>query len=281
MSFNVIKNNFNKSFFCIFSQKNAGFTLVEILMVIILVGILSAVSVSVLNDSVDDGRFDETLSEMRTIRDAVIGNQKLREGGTRTSFGYFGDVGAMPAVIGDLTTIPAGVTAWVVDSAERTSYGWNGPYLSGGDSGADYTTDAWGTAYVYTPGAVPPTLVSLGADRAVGGTELNQDITINMPATERLATVEGFVSDSGGPYTGDLQIELNYSSGTGGLNQAMVTKASPSDGHFSFASVPFGVRSITVYQGTKAVPISTVGPVVITVDRPNVMVPANQLDINP
>jgi len=260
---------------------SSGFTLIELLMVLILVSVLTVVSIEAINSSMDDSRFQETLNEMRAISDAIVGNRDLREGGTRTSFGYFGDVGALPAAIGGLTTIPGGVSAYTVNSTARTAYGWNGAYLQGGDSGTDYTSDAWGTAYVYSPGATPPTLVSYGADGVAGGTGLDQDITISWPVAERTATVEGFVSSAGSPYTAGAEAELNYPNGSGGLTQSLDTNLAAENGHFSFTSVPYGVRSITIYQGTKAAPTATIGPVIITVDRPQVLVPANQLDFSP
>lgn len=265
-----------------FSSKiQSGFTLIEMLMAIILIAIVSVVSIEAINDSVDDMRFQETVDEMKAISDAIIGNDKLREGGSRTSFGYFGDVGALPSVIGDLLTKPAAVSAYTVSSIHRTAYGWNGPYLTGGDSGTDYTKDAWGRSYVYSPSATPPTLVSYGADGVAGGTGLDQDITITWPVAQRTATVEGFVSDAGSPFTSGAEAELNYPNGTGGVTQSLDTNLAAENGHFSFSNVPYGVRSIKIYKGTKASPTATIGPVIITVDRPQVLVPANQLDLNP
>ena len=250
-------------------------------MVLILIGILTYVSLEAINSSVSDARFQETVDEMRMITEAMVGNKKLQEGGSRTSFGYFGDVGALPSAIGDLTTKPGAVSAYTVSSANRIAYGWNGPYVEQGDSAADYTTDAWGTAYVYTSGAGP--LVSYGANKVAGGTSLDQDITITLPTAERVATVEGFVSNAGGPITANAQVELNYPNGTGGLTQTLANTTAALKGYFSFASVPYGVRSITIYNPDKATAtaVNTKGPFVITVDKPKVFVPANQLDFNP
>jgi prepilin-type N-terminal cleavage/methylation domain-containing protein len=259
-------------------RNQRGFSLIEILMALMLISILTYVTLEVVDSSINDAKFDETYQEMQAISNAIMGNPKLQEGGSRTSFGYFGDVGAMPTGIADLITIPGGYTAYTVSSANRTAHGWNGPYLEQGDAASDYTTDAWGTAYVYNAGA--GTLVSYGANKVAGGTGLNQDITLTFPAAERLATVEGFVSDAGGPEE-SCEVEINYPNGTGGLAQSQYTCTAGAKGYFTFANIPYGVRSITVYQPTKAAPTDSVGPVVITVDKPKVHVPANQLDINP
>ena len=264
-----------------FSHNQKGFSLIEILMVLLLIGILTYVSLEAINNSVSDARFQETVDEMRVIGEAIVGNKKLQEGGTRTSFGYWGDVGALPTVIGDLTVRPAAVSAYTVSTASRTGYGWNGPYLESGDAAVDYTTDAWGNAYIWSPAAVPPTLVSRGSDGAAGGTGLAQDITISFPTNERVATVEGFVSNAGGPIAAIADVELNYPNGTGGLTQTIYPATVAGKGYFTFASVPYGVRSITIYTPTKAGSTNTKGPFVITIDKPKVFVPANQLDFNP
>lgn len=261
-------------------MKKNGFTLIEILMALMLISILTYVSLEAINSSVNDSRFQETVDEMHAISEAMVGNPKLQESGSRTSFGYFGDVGAMPASISDLITKPATVSAYAVNSSARTSVGWNGPYLAQGDSSVDYTTDGWGTAYVYST-AGTPSITSYGADKVAGGTGLNQDITITFPSSERLATVQGFVSNAGGPQeSGD--VELNYPNGTGGLSNPIYTLTVGNKGYFTFSNVPYGIRSITVYRPSRASPtIGTLGPIVITVDKPTVVVPAAQLDVNP
>ncbi|MCB0420237.1 MAG: type II secretion system protein GspG [Bdellovibrionales bacterium] len=259
----------------------SGFSLIEMLMVLILVGILSVSSIEYISGSLDESRFDQTLLEMQAIQQAIVGNPDMKENGSRVSFGYFGDVGAMPATISDLIVKPASIAAWSIDNTRRMAYGWNGPYLVGGNSGTDYTTDGWGNSYVYSPAASPPTLVSLGADGLAGGTGYNQDITISFPANERLATVEGFASDTGGPFAGAAEAEINYPDGTGGVTSSLDTDLSSENGHFSFSNIPFGVRSISLYEPTKAGVNSQVGPIVITIDSPNALVPSNLIDFNP
>lgn len=257
------------------TKSQSGFTLIEILMALVLIGILTYVSLQVISGSVSDARFDETVQEMHVIADAIVGNKNLQEGGSRTSFGYFGDVGALPSAIGDLTTKPGTVSAYTVSTTNRTGYGWNGPYLQTGDNNADYTTDAWGTAYVYDSAA--GTLKSYGADKVAGGTSFNQDILLSFPTSERLATVSGFVSSAGGPPAIACKVQLNYPDGNGGLTQSLQDMGA--NGSFSFTNVPYGVRSIAV--GCPDMATIKIGPVVITVDKPKVFVPATQLDLNP
>lgn len=258
-----------------------GLTLIELLSVVLLVTILAVASITVLPDTINESRFNQTLAKLNQIRNAMIGNPDIREGTTRTSFGYLGDVGAVPALITDLLSLPGGISAFALNAGARIGIGWNGPYLSGGNTNADYTKDAWGTLFVYSPGAAPPTIVSYGADAAAGGTGFNQDITVTLPTELTTSTVSGFVCQGGGPFLATAQVELNLPSGTGGLSQSEVSLVPADKGQFSFASVPMGVRSITVYIPSKMAPTQTVGPIVFTVSQPNVVVPCSLIDISP
>jgi prepilin-type N-terminal cleavage/methylation domain-containing protein len=263
-------------------KKRHGFTLIEILMATLLIAIISVLSIEVVGGSVDEARFEDTLAEMKQIRDAIIGNPDLKEGGTRNSFGFLGDIGAIPSAvqgIAALVTNP-GLAVWAVNTTGRFGIGWNGPYLGGGDSGSDYTTDAWGTAYVYSPAASPATLVSRGSDAAVGGTGYAQDITVTIPTELKTATVTGYISLDGGPFAALAEVELNYASGTGTLTQTIDPITVPEAGKFSFANVPQGVRSLTVYRPDKATATAgnTLGPFIIVVDKPNYFVAPNLTD---
>ena len=251
----------------------AGFTLAEVLMVIALLGILLVISINVITNFSDDSRFQATLKQMKDIRNAMIGDPAIIDGSHRSNFGFLGDVGAIPTNaqgIAGLITNPT-LPAWSLNATVRIGIGWNGPYLRAMMTGTSYTVDAWGTSYVYDSTLSPPTLISYGADRVAGGTGLNQDITLQIPTTLTSARVYGSVLNSNLPWSGAGQVELNYPV-AGVLTQTLNTMVSTDNGTFQFTSIPFGVRSITFYQPTKASPTTTVGPVVFTADQPNVMV---------
>jgi prepilin-type N-terminal cleavage/methylation domain-containing protein len=258
-----------------------GFTLIEVLMVVLLVTILAVASITVVPDTINESRFNSTVEKMNQIRNAMIGNPDIKEGTVRTSFGYLGDVGAVPSAITDLLTLPGGVSAYSVNASARFGLGWNGPYLSGRNTSSDFTKDAWGTAFVYTPGATPPTLVSLGADYTAGGTGFNQDITVTLPTELTTGTVSGFICQGGGPFASTAQVELNIPNGSGVLLQLESNLVPGDQGQFSFSAIPFGVRSVTVYIPSKVAATQTLGPIVISVAQPNVLIPCASLDISP
>lgn len=269
--------------------KTRAFTLIEVLLAIILLSLVGIGSVSVVDRFMDQDRFESTISEMDKIREACIGNANQTEGGKRTSFGFLGDIGAIPTAaqgIAGLITNPT-LPAWANSAAVRIGLGWNGPYLSAGDSDADFTRDAWGTAYLYCPAVATPMIRSCGGNATCGGAGTcadaadADDITYEMPAEKTTATVYGFISDNNGPFTALAEAEINYPDGTGVLTQVQDPVTVAEAGRFQFNNIPFGVRSITVYVPSKAAPVTTIGPVIVTIDQPNILIPSNWIDINP
>jgi len=266
-------------------ENRRGFTLIEVLMVVLLVTILAVASITMIPDTINQSRFNQTVDQLNQIRNAMIGNPGIKEGTTRTSFGFLGDVGVVPAAISDLLAKPGYVGAvFALNSTARFGIGWNGPYLTGQNTHTDFTKDAWGNPLVYAPPPTsPPTLTSLGADGAVGaaaGGAFDADITVTLPIEMTFATVSGFICQGGGPFTGTAQVELNVPDGTGALTQLEDHVVPADKGQFSFGSVPMGVRSITIYTPDPA-PTQTLGPIIFTVAQPNVVVPCNLIDISP
>lgn len=259
-----------------------GFTLIEAIMVIVLIGILSALTISVLDTSIDEARFDATVAKLKQIRNAIVGDPAVKQGNVRSSFGFLGDIGAIPTTGQGLAALLSnpGLPAWSINTTARLGIGWNGPYLIGGEAGTDYTIDAWGNGLVYDGASVPPSILSFGSDGVAGGSGFAQDIQVTMPVETRLATVHGFISNGGAPYLLSADVELNSADGDGALTTSTASITSVDKGYFSFANVPLGQRSITVYSPSKVAATKTVGPVVITVESPNFMVPSTTLDLN-
>lgn len=251
---------------------------------IIVIGILAVVSISVMSTDIDESRFDSTVEEMNQIKNAMIGNEALQDGGTRTSFGFLGDIGRIPTNaegIAGLITKPAALPVWAVNTTGRFGVGWNGPYLLAGSSDTNFTSDSWGRAYVYDATLTPPTIISRGADGAVGGAGLNQDITVALPADRRTGNVNGFIQKSSQPLALDSEARL-YSIVDGALTTTTVSIVAANSGRFQFSNVPFGVRSVMVAQPTILAPASasqSLGPIILTVDKPNVLVPSEQINL--
>jgi len=141
----------------------SGFTLMELVLVILLVSILSFVVIPKATNLLDSSREVATQKEMREIQRAVLGDPDTG------LIGYQDNMAALPSALADLHTNPA-VAGYTTYDA-YTQLGWNGPYvdsrdLDGGGT-PDIEEDAWGNAYVYNAGA--GTVTSWGPDEAGGG----------------------------------------------------------------------------------------------------------------
>jgi len=206
-----------------------GFTLVEVIMVIIILGILSAIAMKSLGNGLRVTRIEETKKELKNLSMAISGNPDLFTNGARTDYGYVGDVGTMPVNLDDLVSNPGYST-------------WNGPYIK-----SDFTTysddfkkDAWGATYTYTGNNII---------RSVGGGEDTLSYLLTSSVSNFTAnSVSGQVTDALGNPPGDssssLTITLSYPNGAGSVKDSTVNPNA--SGYFTFAStVPIGNHTIT------------------------------------
>lgn len=197
-----------------------GFTLIELVTVIIIVAILATVAVRKMSDSVENARVEHTRREMLALARAIVGNDNLYSDGVRTDFGYMGDVGALPTGLDDLVANPGLAT-------------WDGPYMHRGQTGDDFKRDGWDAAYVFADTII----------RSTGsGSALEQVIA---PSLGHLVnnTVHGTLRDAAGRPPGPIwrdsvSIQLVYPDGSGG--HTTVTSPPSADGSFSFSGVPIG-----------------------------------------
>jgi prepilin-type N-terminal cleavage/methylation domain-containing protein len=122
-----------------------GFTLIELVIVIVTLGILAAVAIPKFSDMIEASKISATKKEMMQLKRAVIGNPDVVSGGEYVDRGFEGDVGFVPSGLADLAVKPDSV----VNYDKLTRLGWNGPYID--SSAGDYLKDAWGVVYVYQP----------------------------------------------------------------------------------------------------------------------------------
>lgn len=212
-----------------------GFTLIEVLMTVVIIGILAAVAMRSVQNSIDGSRVRETQAEMDELIVAIAGNPDLYNNGMRSDFGYVGDVGAVPTSLDDLVTNPGGYATW------------RGPYVSRrfAQDADGFKKDAWGSSYNFTNGI---TLASSGG----GSTPMTKSAaasTSHLTATP----IAGTVTDAAGNPPGDssvaVTVRLTYPDGAGSTTS---TTTNPSaGGAFTFNNIPVGVHSIeAVYRAT-------------------------------
>ncbi|MFC1556189.1 prepilin-type N-terminal cleavage/methylation domain-containing protein [candidate division KSB1 bacterium] len=218
---------FNKIAGKIFGMNNEkGFSLLELIVVIIIIGVLSLVAVENFSGSVEISRQNETIAEMEELKKALIGDSDLIEDGIRTDFGFIGDTGSIPS------------NALFQGDILRVSVigGWRGPYMSVDFQSDDYLKDAWGELYVLDPSAM--TIYSPGLDRTI--------VLGNTSSQMLLNQVRIIITDRQGytPKTADLgniQVSLTLRNGT-----TLPLQPVGSGGLCTISSVPVGIHDLTV-----------------------------------
>lgn len=125
-----------------------GFTLMEIIIVVILIGSIAAFSLTKIMGSSDRAKYKLTTAKVMTVAEKVQDFER--------------DTGRLPNSLDELVSAPGNAS------------GWLGPYMKASD-----LKDDWGHAYEYRipgDGGTPFSLMSLGKDGQVGGDSVNADI---------------------------------------------------------------------------------------------------------
>ncbi len=208
-------------------MENRGYTLIELILVIVIIGILASIAVQSLKSSDENQRFKRTVDEMEMLARAVVGDDRLVSGGIRTDFGYMGDVGSLPPNLDALVANPGGYATW------------NGPYIRSDfiENSEDYKRDAWNDPYTY--GGL--TISSTG-----GGSSITKQLA-NSNSSLISNTIYGIVRDQTGcpPWdsASNVTITIYYPDGSGSNTSSTTSPAS--SGEFSFMnSIPMGLHLI-------------------------------------
>ena len=126
-----------------------GFTLIEIVIVILALGVLATVAIPRLGGILSSSKTAATKEEMRRLKIAIVGSASDKISG------YEADINSLPSGLSDLTSKPGGVADW----NRFTKTGWNGPYIDP-DNGY-YLKDAWSVNYIYS--SANRTIKSIGS----------------------------------------------------------------------------------------------------------------------
>ena len=125
------------------------FTLIEIMIVVVIIGMLAALVGPRIIGSLDKARVSTTKTQLVNLKGAV---QQ-----------FYMDCAEYPNTLDDLMV-------------KTSNAKWSGPYLDG----KSLPKDGWDNDFVYTvPGAddLPFDIISYGADKTAGGEDYNADIS--------------------------------------------------------------------------------------------------------
>lgn len=258
------------------SQASRGFTLIEIVLSVALLGILATISFQLLSGTNHALKYEETRQKMEAIRKAILGDDSLDSRGNKTSFGYFGDMGMLPATLTSLTT-QGSQALWTFDPTFSVGAGWRGPYyLDKFTNSSPVDKDAWGNALSWATSGTP-TLTSFGSDGAAGSTSdpYSKDLTMTFPNQVRFATIRGFVRDNDVRIP-NTEVEIKYPSA--GVITSYRT-LSTSDGSFTFNTVPFSIAAISL-RSAPVLGTFLYGLRQVAVGVPQVVIPPESLNLN-
>ena len=207
-------------------NKNQGFTLIEIVMVIVIIGIVASVGTVQMMPSLETSRIEATKAEMHALSYALVGDPSVYTNGARSDFGYVGDVGSLPVNLDALATNPGLGT-------------WDGPYIKADFGSNDFKQDGWDIDYTYIDTLLRST-----------GSGSNIDKLYASKSSDLLAnSVSGYLLDAnsempGSVYKDSISVNLIYPNGSGGI---ATTSINPNDnGDFAFSTVPIGNHTIRV-----------------------------------
>ena len=124
--------------------KLRAFTLTELVIIISLLAILSAITIPRVGNFITNAKVAATKEEMQNLKKAMVGDPRLVSSGQYSYGGYMNDVGELPPNFAALISKPSGVSDW----DKFTKSGWRGPYIERGIDNA-YRKDAWGNNYIY------------------------------------------------------------------------------------------------------------------------------------
>lgn len=203
-----------------------GYSLFELIVVLMIVGIIASIAMRSMQSSVDNSRMADTKKELDQLVYAISGNPELVSGGNRIDFGYIGDNGALPPNLDALVSNPGLGT-------------WKGPYIADkfyasiGGNASEFKSDAWGSGYSYNG----LTITSTGS-----GQTITREVAGN--SSELFGnSASFFITDINFTPPGNIQNDsvrclLRYPNGAGSITTQI--KSPTANGYVQFDSLPIG-----------------------------------------
>jgi prepilin-type N-terminal cleavage/methylation domain-containing protein len=133
-------------------MREKAFTLIEVMVVMAIISILAGMMMPAVWRFWESEEIATTKQRLEDLKLAMVGDRTLIQDGVRRSYGFVGDNGELP--FGNLSA--AGGLKYLADRPVAGYPKWAGSYMKGGFDRSNYTVDAWGRTFIYTPLPVPP-----------------------------------------------------------------------------------------------------------------------------
>ncbi len=172
-------------------KKYSGFTLLEMIVVVAVMGLISSMALDVYVDKTNQHRFELTKERLAEIKFAIIGDPQMRVGSQAVMSGFYYDLGRLPLTLSELLYQCRNATGIGVAAAEQATCeatignvweeDWQGPYIiniQSENSGLTFR-DAWGNedlgngnwGWLVINGGGGLSIKTMGLDRLLGGVE--------------------------------------------------------------------------------------------------------------
>jgi len=230
-----------------------GFTMMEMVIVLAIIGILASLGFKAFDNVLLNMKFESTMREMEVIKIAIVGDPQTIQNNVRSSFGFFGDMGSIPASLTNLVTKGSQPFTQVNTTLDMAS-GWNGPYIrtSFNQDASGNLTDGFGNSYVYSTlkklsadgDSVYATITSQGADGSSGGTGIDADINTEIFKSDLYGSVYGNIYDVNDFGMDNATVTIYYADGGGGITNSSVFTTN--DGFYFFPRIPFGLNALRI-----------------------------------
>ncbi len=209
-----------------------AYTLIELVAVVVIIGIIATVALRSLKSASDVSRVEQTKQRLDRLAIAIAGDPSLISGGGRTSYGYVGDVGALPTSLDALVQNPGGYSTW------------KGPYVrddfTSGGSYSSFKQDAWGKPFSYSGGL---NITSTGSGSSITRVVAASSGQLLLNKVTTVVTDLG-KSTPGATFKDSVKLLLTTPNGAG----STITKVRYPDaeGYAQFDSIPIGRYDLRV-----------------------------------
>lgn len=132
-------------------MKEKAFTLIEVMVVMAIISILAGMMAPAVWRFWESEDIATTKQRLEDLKLAMVGDRTLIQDGVRRSYGFVGDNGELP--FGNFTAM--GGLKYLADRPDSGYPKWAGSYMKGGFDRSNFTTDAWGKTFIYTPAHIP------------------------------------------------------------------------------------------------------------------------------